>query len=374
MNRTKIISGFFLLFITFFTSCKQENSNTRLEFSHISHIYLKTDEILSKFRIGNKHYNAKYSGNELSILINDSTIHTISLASLPEFYNLSNTNFIRFHFHNFCINERMDSLWVSQYDTLYLLQPQENLLKKWNLSVINGLPDGLFAALIPHRYPLLHQNKLLLSIFSHNSHPKEPIDAWIEINDGELHFKGFAAFVPFEAPKGTLYPLENISRVALNDSLIYSFGQSSFLYIYKNGILSDSIYAPSKYIKSFTPFPEKDLNNSQALRKYEIESGYFDYFFFNPYQNSFFRKCIHPSDFINSEGKITQEREKNWSLQVFDRKLNLKKEIFFNGKDYSKVFFTKEEELYFLKKNNSITFDTINELKKISYEVYKLAD
>lgn len=368
-----IVQIFFISITLLLFSCNNDKK-TGLQFSHQKTICVSEKESLYRFDIGNTHYQALYSDNEWKVLINDSTTKSIQFSQLPEYYSLKKNNFIRFYLLNFCINENLDSLWVVQYDTLYLYALQNGSLNKWGLNEIHDFPEDLFSALSPYRPPLMNNNRILLSIYSRTIKSHAPCDVWIELMDGELFFKGYAAYTPFDAPKGYIYPFDNVSRVWLQDSLIYSFGQNDFLYIFKDGVLKDSIKSESKYIKDFKPFPENELGNIPLYRKYETESGFYDMFIYDSNLSTFFRICRHPCKFENPDGSIAQYEDKNWSVQIFNRKLQKTSEYFFDAKIYSLVFFLMDKGIFTLKKQGSIKEDSLNHIKHITYEVFKLTD
>ncbi len=150
-----------------------------------------------------------------------------------------------------------------------------------------------------------------------------------------------------------------------NSEIILSYGSDDSIYLYKNGLKTNSFLCKSKYIDRFKFVPEEKRLDLSFYKTFISSEPKYLKVVFNKFSNQFYRIVKHRFKYINNRLDINTM---TWSIIILDENLNVLDEVFFKYQYYTPdIILCTPEGIYVSNVSNSN-----NESLKLSlFDFYK---
>lgn len=186
---------------------------------------------------------------------------------------------------------------------------------------------------------------------------KHPLIVQFSLKDQKLTKKfGSYPYPHLDKPLGYDYIP---SVIYLGDSTIISFGALDYLIVYEDGSDHPNQYcAQSESISVNLNGFKRDFDR-QRFRNFFNQSAFYLNFYYDPHRELFYRLIKHPQDLKNAEGKLNSFYHAEWSVLVFNKKLQKIGEQVFPGLVYDPYDIVFSPAGIYLKNRKKQTDDTI---------------
>jgi hypothetical protein len=128
--------------------------------------------------------------------------------------------------------------------------------------------------------------------------------------------------------------------------------------------------AKSNYLNhEFPVFDSKHTTDRSYNDKFDIESGFYENIFYDPYRRLYYRIVTHPQKYINSDSTVNEYFDKSWSIIILNENFNILNEIAMPAKvyDFANIFVAKNGLFISNNNNNNKNLDK----NYFSYTLYK---
>lgn len=359
------------MLLTFVVSCSFAEGKISLENSEVLRVKVNEDCGLVNVNVNNETFLLERSPNSWKLIKGEGDTAIFSFDHFKPWY-IGVESPLRVRFATYAVSENMDSIVLLTQDSLFLFSKSHGEPLKWSSNQIMDWPEDLVFYMFPYSQPIMRGKRLIIPVFRHgvSENEYEVSDVFLRIDNDNIIFDGIAAYFPVKKENSEMfYPLNQVSRVWVDEFLVCSYGQSGDIFVFKEGALVNKVSVPSKYIEQHHPITLVEFSDMTRYRQYLTEEGQYLDLKYDKRNRLYYREAIHPVSFENEEGELATHEDKNWSVIVFDEKFRIIDEKVFMQADYAPVAFPVPEGFAVLKKG----FPKVeNDNKLFEYDIFKL--
>lgn len=388
MNIIKAI--FICLLVFIFSGCKSDRENDVISLEKdtiiVSKISFQPIDTI-QFLLSSRTERNSYDIRDIQYNEQDSDHTYISFLNREkntiEFYNYKTqvcefhvpiyfTKVINYYVHN------LDSIFVLGYrnNLLGLVGHDGKVLKQWYIM------DTVITLYGYYEIPILFANNkiytqmspasnVLNKLHRSNQYKKKysyNVDYAINVDDTT---NGERIVVYPEEYQRDFYYYSISSRAAnTNGELVYAFGLSHNLFIYKNEQLIKTIPAKSQYWKTNIPFPWKHYMDYNFIAKYLTVEARYCQVIYDKYRHLYYRVVRHSYNYENKDGSVNYWFDNPWSIIVLNEDFKNLGEVKFPPKTffYPKMLVSKDGLLV----SNDHNLNPIYDPKKLSFILFRI--